>query len=187
MAPKTFVLASTLQDAMAERRLAELNGEAMRRLYEVADFIRAIRRRLRFGELSRAAIRILRVELRDDSAECDWMTRPLDLWDSNLSPPAREASASCQALADAMAWRAVLLDELPSIRSALLRCLRASPTQTPEAIIFGTITREDPPLLRIASPVMRARLCGFQFELENGFLKPMKSDELSTPDERPAE
>jgi len=156
----------------------------MRRLYEVADFIRATRRRLRFGELSRAPLRILRVELRGDSAECDWMTRPLDLWDSNLSPPAREESASCQALADAMALRAVLLDELPSIRSAVLRCFRTSPTQTPEASIFGTITREDPPLLRIASPVMRARLCGFQFELENGFLKPMKSDELRTPDDR---
>jgi hypothetical protein len=57
----------------------------------------------------------------------------------------------------------------------------------PEAIIFGTITREDPRLLRIASPVMRARLCGFRFELEDGFLKPMKSDGLSPPDDRPAE
>ncbi len=124
------------------------------------------------------------------------MTRPLDLWDSNLSTLAREESASCQALADAMALRALLLDELPSIQSAVLRCFRASPTQAPEAIIFGTITREEPRVLRIASPVMRARLCGFQFELENGFLKPMKEgdagrgvqrDGLGPPDDRPAE
>src|SRR6266436_4807001 len=107
--------------------------------------------------------------------------------ESNLSTLAREESASCQALADAMALRALLLDELPSIQSAVLRCFRASPTQAPEAIIFGTITREEPRVLRIASPVMRARLCGFQFELENGFLKPMKSDGLSPPDDRPAE
>jgi hypothetical protein len=50
-------------------------------------------------------------------------------------------------------------------------------------IVFGTITREDPYLLRVASLVMRARLCGFQFELENGFLKPLKSDGRSLPSE----
>jgi hypothetical protein len=61
----------------------------MRQLYEIADFIRATRRRLHFGELSRAPLRILRLELRGDSAECDWTTRPPDLWDSTLTPQAR--------------------------------------------------------------------------------------------------
>jgi hypothetical protein len=78
-----------------------------------------------------------------------------------------------------MALRAILLDELPSIRSAVLRGFRTSVRETSEAIIFGSITREDPYLLRVPSPVMRAKLCGFQFELENGFLKTMKSDERS--------
>jgi len=49
--------------------------EAMRQVYEVADFVRATRRRLRFGELSRAPIPIVRLQLRGDFAECDWMTR----------------------------------------------------------------------------------------------------------------
>jgi hypothetical protein len=149
----------------------------MQLLYEVADFVRAARRRLRFGELSRAPIRILRLELRGDSAECDWMTRPLDVWDLNLPPFARDENATLQALADAIALRAILLDELPSIRSAVLRGFRPSARETSEAIIFGSITREDPYLLRVPSPVMRAKLCGFQFELENGFLKTMKGDE----------
>jgi hypothetical protein len=155
----------------------------MRQLYEIADFVRAIRRRLRFGELSRAPLRILRLALRGDSAECDWMTRPPDVWDSNLSLPARDESASRQAVADAVALREILLDELSSIRSAVVRGFRASERETPEMIVFGTITREDPYLLRVASPVMRARLCGFQFELENGFLKPLKSDGPSLPSE----
>ena len=146
----------------------------MQQLYEVADFIRAIRRRLRFGELSRAPLRILRLELQSDTAECDWMTRPLDVWDSDLPPPVRDERTSRQTLVDAMALRAMLLDQLDSIRRAVLRGFRASEGEGPEPIILGTITREDPRLLRAASPVMRAKLCGFQFDLENGFLKPMK-------------
>jgi hypothetical protein len=54
----------------------------MQPLYEVADFVRAVRRRFRFGELSRAPIRILRLELQGDSAGCDWVTRPPDVWDA---------------------------------------------------------------------------------------------------------
>jgi hypothetical protein len=156
---------------------------AMQQLYQVADFIRAIRRRLRFGELSRAPIQILRLELRGDSAECDWMMRPPDVWDSHLSSAVRDESTTHQALSDAMALREMLLEELSSIRSAVLRGFRSSARETLEAIISGTVTREEPRLLRVASPVMRAKLCGFQFELENGFLKPMKSDDGSQPDE----
>jgi hypothetical protein len=155
----------------------------MQQLYEVADFVRATRRRLRFGELSRAPLQILRLELRGDTAECDWMTRAPDDWDLNLPPPVRDESTSRQTLVDAMALRAMLLDQLASIRSAVLRGFRASAREAPEPIILGTITREDPYLLRVASPVMRAKLCGFQFELENGSLKRMRSDERSLPTE----
>lgn len=153
----------------------------MRQLYEVADFVRAARRRLRFGDLSRAPIRILRLALQGDYAECDWMTRPPDLWDLNMSQPSRDESASRQAVTDAMALRTLLLDELPSIRSAVLRGFRASQRENPELIVFGVIDREDPYLLRIPSPVMRAMLCGFRFDLENGFLKTLKTDAHNLP------
>ncbi len=155
--------------------------EAMRQVYEVADFVRATRRRLRFGELSRAPIQILRLQLRGDFAECDWMTRPPDVWDSKLPLPARNESTSRQALADAMALRHLLLDELRHIRSAALRAFRPSEGETPDMIIDGTILREEPYLLKIPSPVMRAKLCGFRFELENGFLKPLRRDDCSLP------
>jgi len=153
--------------------------EAMRQVYEVADFVRATRRRLRFGEFSRAPIQIMRLQLRGDFAECDWMTRPPDVWDSEVPLSARNESTSRQALADAMALRHLLLGELPHIRSAALRAFRPSEFGTPDVIIAGTILREDPYLLKIPSPVMRAKLCGFRFDLENGFLKPLKRDDCS--------
>ncbi|MGZ6123350.1 MAG: hypothetical protein ACXWLR_00215 [Myxococcales bacterium] len=146
----------------------------MRQLFELAGFVRAMRRRLRFGELSRAPIEILRLVVRGDFAECDWMTRPPDDWDSNLSPVARDESASRQALTDAMALRAMLLDELPSVRSAALRGFRASERGAPDLVLSGTVTREEPYVLRVASPVMRAKLCGFRFELEHCLLKPLE-------------
>jgi hypothetical protein len=157
----------------------EWTQEAMRQVYEVADFVRAMRRRLRFGEFSRAPIQIMRLELRGDFAECDWMARPPDLWDSKIPLSARNESSSQQALADAMALRHLLLGELQHIRSAALRAFRPSELGTPDVIIAGTILREEPYLFRIPSPVMRAKLCGFRFELENGFLKPLTRDDCS--------
>jgi hypothetical protein len=145
----------------------------MRQLYEAASFVRAARRRLRFGEVSRAPIEILRLALRGDRAECDWMARLPDSWDADLSGPERDQSASRQALADAMAMREILLDELPTVTSSVLRGFRASERGEPELIVVGTVTREETCLLRVPSPVMRAKLCGFQFDLEDGFLRPL--------------
>jgi hypothetical protein len=54
----------------------------MRQLWEVADFVRTVRREMRFGELSRAPLRLLRLELREDAMECDWVARPPDVWDA---------------------------------------------------------------------------------------------------------
>jgi len=40
----------------------------MKQLWEAADFVRNLRRRLRFGELSRAPLKLLRLELRGNQA-----------------------------------------------------------------------------------------------------------------------
>ncbi len=61
----------------------------MRPLWEVADFIRNVRRQMRFGEFSRAPLLLQRVELRADTLECDWVARPPDAWDSSLRPSER--------------------------------------------------------------------------------------------------
>ncbi len=43
----------------------------MKPLWEAADFLIRMRRRLRFGELSRAPLQLLRLELRGEQAECE--------------------------------------------------------------------------------------------------------------------
>src|SRR6267378_5442523 len=121
----------------------------MRQLWEVADFVRAMRRQLRFGELSRAPLRLLRVELREDAAECDWILRPPDIWDESLRRPTRDRNESLQALADAIAMRNVLFDALPSLESAVLRAFRQPASEPPELVILGTVSREMPAVHRV--------------------------------------
>ena len=135
-----------------------------------------LRRRLRFGDFSRAPLEIVRLELRGDRAECDWMARPPDAWDIDSDSTAAEECASWQALTDAVSLRALLLRELATVRTASLRGYRLSRLGEPEMIIAGTIERDEPHLLRIPSPAMRAKLCGFDFHLQEGSLLPLEVD-----------
>jgi len=68
----------------------------MRPLWEVADFVRSMRRQMRFGEFSRSPLRLLRVELREDTAECDWILRPPDIWDDSLRGQRETTTNRCR-------------------------------------------------------------------------------------------
>ena len=149
----------------------------MRPLWEVADFVRTLRRQMRFGEFSRAPLRLLRVELRENIAECDWIARLPDVWDSSLRRPERDRNESLQALADAISIHNLLFDALPNIGSAVLRAFRQPAREPPELIILGTVSREAPAVFRVSSLVMRAKLYGFCFCLEDGFLRPMQVED----------
>ena len=154
----------------------------MKPLWEIADFVRGLRRAMRFGEISRAPLRLLRVELRGQEAECDWMARPPDVWDADLRQPIRDHNESLQALADAIAVRDLLFDALPHLDMAVLRAFRPSAArEPPELIIAGSVHRDDPEVYERASLVMRAKLSGFRFCLEGKRLEPMavKEFELS--------
>ena len=86
----------------------------MRQLWEVADFLRRMRSEMRFGEISRAPLRLLRLELRmTGTLECDWITRPPDVWDSSLQRPDQDRNESQQILSDAIAVRNLVFDALP--------------------------------------------------------------------------
>jgi hypothetical protein len=146
----------------------------MKQLWEFGNFVRGVRARMRFGELSRTPLRLLRLQLQDEKAECDWITRSPDPWDSTLQRLVRDQQVSVQALHDAMKLREMLFDALPGVCNAELRAFRQAAREPPEPIIIGTVTRETPPMLRVTSPVMRAKLYGFHFLLDDGVLKPLE-------------
>jgi hypothetical protein len=162
----------------------------MRQLWEVADFVRAMRRRMRFGEISRAPLKLLRVELRNDAVECDWIVRPPDIWDSSLRRPVRDQNESLQTLLDAIGVRNLLFDALPKIDCAVLRAFRQPAREPPEMILLGTVSREMPEVHRVSSLVMRAKLYGFCFNLDDGVLRPLhmgdRTEELSFTRNGPA-
>ena len=148
----------------------------MKQLWEAADFVRNLRRRLRFGELSRAPLKLLRLELRGEEAECEWMARPADPWDSDLPPGVGERHASLQALEDCLAVRRLLFSAMPSISKAVFRVYRGAQTDRVELIVTGTVTREDQAAANVCSLAMRAQLCGLRFWLADGVLGRFQSE-----------
>jgi hypothetical protein len=147
----------------------------MNPFWEVADFVRGLRREMRFGEISRAPLRLLRLELSGESLACDWVARPADVWDESLSRLERERNVSEQVLRDAIRVRDLAFEALPQIESAALRAFRSSGArEPPELILSGTAGREAPPVFRVSSLVMRAKLYGFQFEMEAGILQALR-------------
>jgi hypothetical protein len=54
----------------------------MKHLCGIGDFVRSLRIQARFGELSRAPLRLLRVQLSGETVECDWVARSADRWDA---------------------------------------------------------------------------------------------------------
>lgn len=143
----------------------------MRPLWQAGDFIRAVRRELRFGELSRASLRLVALEWRGDWAQCEWMARREDLWDADFSPVVRDRRATEQALRDAMDVRRLLFAALPGVARANLRVYREA--DPPELIIAGAVTRESPAFPGIRSIAMRVKLCGLHFQLADGKLEPL--------------
>lgn len=150
----------------------------MNPFWKVADFVRSLRREMRFGQLSRAPLRLLRLELLEKSAVCDWMARPADLWDAGLPQSVKDRNESQQALADAISIRDLIFDALPDLDLAILRAFRQSAREPPELIIVGSICRDDPGITQRASLVMQAKLSGFRFSLRDGRLDSMPSEEF---------
>lgn len=142
----------------------------MKWIWIASEFARKVRLQMRYGELSRAPLTFLRLELREDYAECEWLARPNDPWDWDLSEEIREQNRTLQALQDALAVREFLFSSIPQIRVASLKVYRPTEWQARELIITGSVNREDLPPSRIASLVMRAKLCGLHFELTDGVL-----------------
>jgi hypothetical protein len=158
---------------------AILSGVEMRLMWKFADFGRAVRRQMRFGNLSRAPIKILRVEWQAHFLACDWLARAADEWDADLASHVSEENASVQALQDAMDLRELLFAEWPQAETAQLRAFRQRPDGRNELIITGTVTPDVEISSRVTSTAMRAKLLGFQFWFQGGSLTALESEEFA--------
>src|ERR1700728_5400633 len=99
---------------------AEGEGGLVKQLYKAGQFLRGIRVQMRFGELTRAPLRLLRLQMIDDVVECDWLARSPDRWDADLSRNVQQRHASLQALRDAIDVRALLFNLMPEAETVYL-------------------------------------------------------------------
>lgn len=140
----------------------------------VGQFINRLQTRMRHGQASRAPLRLLRLELRGDALECEWIARPPDAWDADLPNHVAGRNESWQALDDALTIRQLIFSLLPDVRRAILRAYRG-PDRPDGLIIEGKVSPGEEPV-RVLSLTMRAKLNGFRFCIENGVLIPLLAD-----------
>jgi len=146
----------------------------MKTIVELGAFVRQVRIQMKYGELSRAPLGLLRIEVSNGEVECDWMARLPDAFDSSLPRNRGSQLESEQALRDAMAISQLLFEALPKVHEAELRAFRQSAREPPDLVITGRLRREAPPVLRVPSLAMRAKLYGFHFWLDDGVLAPLE-------------
>ncbi len=142
----------------------------MKPIRDAATFLRGARKKLRTGELSREPLTLLRLEWRPEWVECDWLMRPADKWDAFLPPRLARENETLQALRDALDLRRMIFHSFPSAMKAELRMFRDAGDEL-ELMMTGSVSRTNEVLERVASVVMRARLCGFHFTLASGVLQ----------------
>ena len=147
----------------------------MKQLWEFGYAVRKLQARMKFGELSRAPLRFSHIEWKFGGAECHWIAREPDPWDAGLPEDIRVSQESLQALKDAIVVRELLFLALPGVHRAKLRAYRVSPREPCDLIIAGDVMRDQEPVTKVASVVMRAKLLGFRFLMEDGVLEPLRS------------
>jgi hypothetical protein len=151
----------------------------MRELVHAADFLSRVRRKLRYGALSREPLLLLRFEWRGDSMECDWLMRPPDPWDQDLPEHLARDNQTLQALRDALSLREVIFESFPAVTNADLRMFRADGEHRLELVMTGKVNRYNDAFERVASLAMRAKLCGFHFTLKTGEMERLTAVSLS--------
>jgi len=149
----------------------------------VGYFLHGLRVRMRFGEISRAPLQLLRLNILGEIVKCDWLARSPDPWDRDLPSGIRERHASLQTLRDAIDVRALLFNTMPHIATADFRVYREAPNHSREMVMTGCVQRNDNTSRDVHSLAMRAKVLGFRFYLEGDTLrKILTEEELRTRD-----
>ncbi len=138
---------------------------------QFASFLGRARRAMRQGELSREPVKILRLEWRAEVVECDWLMRPSDPWDADLPSHAASENQTSQALRDALTFRNMIFKAFPATNRAELRMFRVDSEGQLELMMSGSVARNEQFYERVPSMAMRAKLCGFQFTLDEGVME----------------
>ncbi|HEX4030334.1 MAG TPA: hypothetical protein VHX20_08205 [Terracidiphilus sp.] len=151
----------------------------MKELFQAAKFLSMTRRKLRYGAFSSEPLLLLRFEWKGDTVECDWLMRPPHPWDRDLAPHVGGENQTLQALRDALILRETIFESFPALTSANLRMYRADSEHRLELMMTGGVTRSNEVFERVTSMAMRAKLCGFHFNLKAGELESMPSGSLN--------
>jgi hypothetical protein len=94
----TFVSAASPFDPYTDEWTSEGRPRLGEQFFKVGHFLHGLRVRMRFGEISRAPLRLLRLNLLGEVVKCDWLARAPDPWDKDLSQSIGERHASLQTL-----------------------------------------------------------------------------------------
>jgi hypothetical protein len=150
-------------------------------LCNVSHFIFRWRMQMRYGELSRAPLKMLRLQLFPDVVECDWLARLPDPWDAHVPLRVGRRHSTMQTLRDSIDVRDLLFRALPDVETAYIRIYRESPSQGRELILSGCTQRNDNSSRNMHSLAMRAKVLGFRFRLEDDFLYKLPGGDKPIP------
>lgn len=143
----------------------------MNLIREASRFVKQSRTGLRQGKWTREPLSILRLEWRGGYVECDWLMRPPDPWDHDLSAPKALEQQTLQAFRDALALRDLIFESFSAAMEGQLKMFRANQDHQLELLMLGKVSRLNQYTNRAPSLAMRAKLSGFHFVLSNGVLE----------------
>jgi hypothetical protein len=157
-------------DAFRKWRKSKRGFPLTEKLCDIRCFLLRTRVQLRFGRLSRAPLKMIRLEISPEAVECDYLARASDPWDIGLPRRVTQRHFSLQVLRDAIDIRALLFLAIPDIDDARLRIYREAEPGLRELIVSGATHRNDHGSLGLHSLAMRAKVLGFRFRMEDDFL-----------------
>lgn len=157
-------------------RWSQGSSGLMQQFGGISRFVRKFKTELRFGRLSRSRLHLERLLIKEELVECDCIARDPDPWDLDLARDVGRRHAALQALRDAIDVRSLLFASLPASR-ARLRFYRDSHARSRELIIVGNLRSREGSRRHVHSLVMRAKLVGLCFDMDDGVLRKLHREE----------